>query len=520
MRHCKVREQDTSTSKKVYRVLGEVVFKSEYQRRVRDLNRVDKKGDLIEKSKREQASKEAGERDAAGEKRQSDAENAAAALQVVRTWQVQSRIDRINELAASAEMTADQMLGLLGYGSYRTLASILERSTDPDLDFDSLTSDLDALITEVEGFLMSGAVRRLTYQELVPVEYKLNRFEYMMPVVMFFFNIFAIIVHTGLRLGLFMAVSTIILKFMLTPLEERWAAMDEKYGTVKSNPNPVFTMVNLFQFVFLFLWPSAKFAYNTTTTYYKYIVVYIKLWARTQRVRVSHYFTISVRSEVCDNFDQTVLPSVMQYIRTDKRNISFRAAKGLARSLPAFVNHEAAYELQGELETLWQMKAAVIAQTGAPAMSFKIRGSTTQIWSRAANSLMSALGTAIYPGVNRPWLEIDPNLPRAGPVPMSPTQCRRYFQSTVPYMGGRIIDLTYTSWMLTHPRFLNFHYSFSDVDRFLRESFNTNGSVMGNYDHPAALGLFQASRIWCLVNWLQERSIFSGQPAVNQDWGY
>jgi len=209
---------------------------------------------------------------------------------------------------------------------------------------------------------------------------------------------------------------------------------------------------------------------------------------------------------------------VRSYFRSDNRNISFRAAKGLARANPALVRHKIRFHLKGDLARVNAALSDYSRIEKAVLGGIRVRGATPKIQNRAWTTAMRQLLVSIDTEAERKWVFCFPMAKHAQDI--SPYKARRIFQSTVPNIDGCLVDLTYISWMLTHPRFMNFHYGFEDTDRFLRESFNTNGSIMGNFDLPRASAIFQASRVFCLVNYLKRKAQFSGVKNQHQDWGF
>lgn len=513
VRHCSVKKADLASKPQVFRVDGVVITKSEFVRQAKAGGRAGSSQKAISQSQSESEEKGRADKDALKEKMKKEQEDAEAALRLVRVWKVNGYLEKFRGVAVDMGCTLEELLALFGIGGYTSVARIQTVRDDPDaVDDTTIFSVLDELERTFSLYKHRGPIKTYVFEELVPVEIKYNpqmwksiilaAFSWTIPLLILFF-LFSLAVPF---------FADVVVRLFYLYIDLMFGAHYDIEGDREQTDR-------------VLVWLCFGFVvYKTIAFFWKAWGNYILLFLRPQHVRVTHHFHLSIDAINGDQDAKKMRQEVMQYMRTDKRNISFRAAKGLDRALPAWVKHETSYKLQGDLKKYWTARgliarAAEAANMPMIAPSLKLRGGTRLALKRITDALKGTFSATIRNSVFHPWHRVQAD-GRGVERMQGPEDARLVFQVTVPSINSDLVDLTYISWMATHPRFMNFHYSFSDADRFLRESFNTNGSIMGNYDHPLAIGIFQSSRVMALVMWLIRKRSMSGFKTVCQDWGF
>jgi hypothetical protein len=265
----------------------------------------------------------------------------------------------------------------------------------------------------------------------------------------------------------------------------------------------------------LLSFPAFGFSFGLLRGNIRYVWFSYKLQFREQLVKVCHCFT----------YEETGV-DVRRYIRADRRNISFRAARGLDRMYPKKIKHVCRVDYWGDL-----------AFAKLLGFQFVIRTAADPFYQKLIDRFMSVIGVTVFSRSNRwqDFSQVRHAIPHVAPflwfvlpngdssfgaMPLAPTDVRECLVSTVPNIDSLLCDVSYHNWMVSHPRFLNPKYNFQDVDRFLTESFNTNGSIMGTPDHRESFGFFQATRILCMISYLSLKQRLSAVENLTQDWGF
>lgn len=214
------------------------------------------------------------------------------------------------------------------------------------------------------------------------------------------------------------------------------------------------------------------------------------------KVRVNHHFTF-----------KALTAAEQAKLSVDKRNMSFRLARGLETTFGFVVYHTIDFDyckcppVESVLSTFTSKSGRYTSLSWKPVPP----GSHIVPLGRTAER---SCGLA---------LELPRNFGyrcRAGDV-------RKILTDIVPCIDGFVADSTLFQWMATHPRFMDMGREFSNVKDFLRMSYCTNGQIINDLTSGDFNGLYTATSVLTLVQFLRMKTLFSaGLLQATQEWGF
>jgi len=190
----------------------------------------------------------------------------------------------------------------------------------------------------------------------------------------------------------------------------------------------------------------------------------------------------------------------------DRRNMSFRLARGLETSVAVRVTHTVTFEY---------MPSSLMKEIRM--FFFESRsGCVTRIpWEPVPEqSHVTVIGRSAE---QNHGLALE--IPVGGVVPSS--VARGVIRDLVPSLDGNVLDATLFQWLTTHPRLMDATRAFDDVKSFVRMSLCTNGQVVNDFTSGDYTNIYTTSAVASLVKFLSLKNHASASTAPGtQEWAF
>jgi len=216
----------------------------------------------------------------------------------------------------------------------------------------------------------------------------------------------------------------------------------------------------------------------------------------TVRVRVDHAFSYV-----------PLTPQEQVALAADRRNMSFRAAKVLESTFGVRIAHKA--EIWERVpfsytDRLGEQLGGVPLQKAANVVEDWVlrRSQTVDEWRLCE-------GKNLKHAEARLWCDAT--------AAMDPRVVRTSLKTTVPGVDGLVIDLSLYHWMTTLSRFM-MASDFVKADQSLRNGYSTQGQIANDLTQNTAVGIFYASRVLSLVNYMRVKHLSSTVNPDAQEW--
>jgi hypothetical protein len=216
----------------------------------------------------------------------------------------------------------------------------------------------------------------------------------------------------------------------------------------------------------------------------------------TVRVKVVHTFSY-----------EPLLPGAQMALAADRRNMSFRTAKVLESSFGLKINHRAdVYE-----RVPFSYTDSVAEQLGG--VPFRGAVNAVEDWvlrrTQVADNWRLCDAKSLKHAEARLWCDAGPN--------MDPRLLRTSLNMTVPGVDGLVFDLTLYHWMTTLSRFM-LAPDFQKADMSLRNGYSTQGQIANDLTQNTGVGIFYASRVISMVNYMRVKHMSSTVNPDAQEW--
>jgi hypothetical protein len=216
----------------------------------------------------------------------------------------------------------------------------------------------------------------------------------------------------------------------------------------------------------------------------------------TTRVKVVHSFSY-----------EPLLPGAQMALAADRRNMSFRTAKVLESTFGLKITHTA--EVFERIPFSYT-DAAAEHMGGFP---FRKAVNSAEEWvlrrSQTVDDWRLCDAKHLKHEEARLWVDAGPR--------MDPCALRTSLKTTVPGVDGLVFDLTLYHWMSTLSRFM-LAADFQKADMSLRNGYSTQGQIANDLTQNTGVGIFYASRVISLVNFMRVKHLSSTVNPDAQEW--
>jgi len=216
----------------------------------------------------------------------------------------------------------------------------------------------------------------------------------------------------------------------------------------------------------------------------------------TVRVRVDHEFSYA-----------PLTPLEQVALAADRRNMSFRAAKVLESTFGVRIAHRA---------EIWErVPFSYTDRLGERLGGVPLRGAANVVedWvlrrSQTVDEWRLCEGKNLKHAEARLWCDAT--------AAMDPRVVRTSLKTTVPGVDGLVVDLSLYHWMTTLSRFM-MASDFAKADQSLRNGYSTQGQIANDLTQNTAVGIFYASRVLSLVNYMRVKHLSSTVNPDAQEW--